>query len=68
MAFRLQLDGKCEARARRSARAAGIRRVAVSVLRVVLVGLSMGVTPPSLVTRFVRQEDAIVQVAEEEVP
>jgi hypothetical protein len=44
------------------------KRVVVLTLRVLIVSLSMGVAPPSLVEKFVRQEDPTAQVAEEEAP
>jgi hypothetical protein len=48
--------------------ARSLTRALVFVLRVVIVGLSMGVARPSFVVKAVRHEDPIVQVADEEVP
>jgi hypothetical protein len=44
------------------------RRALVFALRVLVVGLSMGIAPPSLVVRALREDDPIVQVEEDEVP
>jgi hypothetical protein len=40
-------------------------RLLAYVLRIALVGLAMGVAPPSLVAKFVRHEDPTAQVEEE---
>jgi hypothetical protein len=44
------------------------RRLCVLALRIVIVGLAMGVAPPSLVVRVLRHDDPIVQVEEDEAP
>jgi hypothetical protein len=42
--------------------------VLVLALRVLIVGLSMGIAPPSLVVKVLRQEDPTVQVEDQEKP
>jgi hypothetical protein len=41
-----------------------VTRFFVFVLRIVIVGLAMGVAPPSLVVKPLRHDDAVVQVEE----
>jgi hypothetical protein len=41
-----------------------IRRALVFALRVLIVGFSMGIAPPSLVVKVIRHDDATVQVDE----
>jgi hypothetical protein len=48
--------------------ARSVGRACVFAVRVVVVGLGMGVLPPSLVVRMLRHEDPTVQIADEENP
>jgi hypothetical protein len=43
-----------------------VTRAFVLALRILIVGLSMGVAPPSLVVKVLRHEDPTVQVEEDE--
>ena len=46
--------------------ASAVGRILQLVLRVFLVGLAMGVTPPSRVVKVLRVDDPVVQVEDEE--
>jgi hypothetical protein len=43
-----------------------VGRILTFVLRVLIVGLAMGMVPPSRVVKPLRHDDAIVQVEEDE--
>ena len=48
--------------------ARGALRLCALALRIIIVGLALGVAPPSLVVRVLRHDDPIVQVEEDEAP